>query len=160
MMDSKEMLDNLPDGDYIKVPAKFPECQDFIEAHKNSFDVIVIYSVLHHVFFHQNVFSFLDNAVYLLKNQGELLLGDIPNISKKKRFLSSKYGAEFYKKWNQTNEDPVVEWQSLEKLQIDDSFIINILMRYRNMGCETYLLPQAENLPMCYTREDILIKKL
>ncbi len=159
MMDSKEQLDNLPVENYEKVIAQFPECQDFIESNKNSFDVILVYSVLHHVFFHQNVFRFLDNLVCLLKSQGELLVADIPNISKKKRFLASEYGAAYHKSWSGTDENPVVEWNSLDMLQMDDSFIFSILARYRNMGCETYLLPQANNLPMSNTREDILIKR-
>ena len=64
-----------------------------------------------------------------------MLIGDIPNASKKKRFLSS------------------------EPLCIDDSVIFSILQRYRSMGCESYLLEQLSGLPMNNTREDILIVK-
>lgn len=47
----------------------------------------------------------------------------------------------------------------LENGAIDDSLVFSILKRYRNMGCETYLLEQKDGLPMNKTREDILIKR-
>ena len=46
-----------------------------------------------------------------------------------------------------------------QEMSINDDLIFMILQRYRLMGFETYLLPQKENLPLCYTREDILIRK-
>ncbi len=157
LMDSQEMLDNLPNGDYQKISCEFPNCEDFINTNKNTIESIVIYSVFHHVFHYANIFNFLDNAVSLLKPHGQLLLADIPNNTKKKRFLSSDDGISFHQNWAKSDTIPEVHWNKLTVSQIDDSIIFSILQRYRSMGYETYLLPQKDGLPMNKTREDILI---
>ena len=90
---------------------------------------------------------------------GRLLIGDIHNASKKKRFLSSETGRDFHMKWSSSQTCPNVCWNKLEPLCIDDSVIFSILQRYRSMGCESYLLEQLSGLPMNNTREDILIVK-
>lgn len=86
LVDSKDMLDNLPDEKFItKFPCEFPKYEAILEL-KNSMDCIIIYSVLHHVVEYGNYIKFLDTAVELLKANGRLLLADISNITKKKRF--------------------------------------------------------------------------
>jgi len=158
LVDSKEMLDNIKDETFMKKYAiKFPD-KDFVKLYKNKVDAIIIYSVLHHIYFHQNFIEFLDNAISLLKEGGRLLIGDIPNISKKKRFLHSQFGREFHKSFS--GEYPKnVKCIDFQEKVIQDDLIFMILQRYRLMGFETYLLPQSEKLPLCYTREDILIRK-
>jgi 2-polyprenyl-3-methyl-5-hydroxy-6-metoxy-1,4-benzoquinol methylase len=158
LVDSKEMLDNIKDETFMKKYAiKFPD-KDFVKLYKNKVDVIIIYSVLHHICFHQNFIEFLDSAVALLKEGGRLFIGDIPNVSKKKRFLHSQFGREFHKKFSGEYPDNINCIDFHEK-QLYDDLIFMILQRYRLMGFETYLLPQTEKLPLCYTREDILIRK-
>ena len=76
----------------------------------------------------------------LLSPGGKLLLGDIPNISKRNR--NSKY-----------NQGELFE-------KIEDGFIFSILQRYRNFGFETYMLKQSEHLPLNETREHILIERV
>jgi len=159
LVDSKEMLNNIKNEEKFikKFDLKFPD-KEFVELYKNKVDVIIIYSVLHHVYFHQNFIEFLDSAVALLKEGGRLLIGDIPNLSKKKRFLSSQFGREFHKSFS--GEYPEnVKCIDFQEKAIQDDLIFMILQRYRLMGFETYLLPQNENLPLCYTREGILIRK-
>jgi len=158
LVDNKEMLDNIKDENFIKKYAvKFPD-DKLIKKYKGKVDVVIIYSVLHHVYFHQNFIEFLDNAVALLKESGRLLIGDIPNNSKKKRFLSSTFGREFHK--NFSGEYPKeIKCIDFKEKELQDDLIFMILQRYRLMGYETYLLPQNKNLPLCYTREDILIRK-
>jgi cyclopropane fatty-acyl-phospholipid synthase-like methyltransferase len=160
LIDSKEMLANLPNHNFVtKIDCEFPNCKDsFIEENRNNFDAIIIYSVFHHIFYHSNIFDFLDKSLKLLNiGGGRLLLADIPNFSKKKRFLSSEKGIKFHKEWSKTDEAPKVIWNQLDENQIDDSTVFSILSRYRGMGFETYLLPQQDGLPMNNTREDILI---
>ena len=130
-----------------------------MNTYRNQIDYIVTYSVVHTVFVHGNMYHFLDQAVSLLKHGGKMLVGDLPNISKKKRFLSSDFGIKFHQEWSGTNEIPKVEWNILQPEEMDESVIFSILQRYRNMGYETYLLPQKDGLPMNKTREDILIVK-
>ena len=52
LIDSLEMLEQLEDSPGIKkIPAKFPECKNFIEEFKNRIDVIICYSVFHYIFY-------------------------------------------------------------------------------------------------------------
>ena len=163
LVDSAEMLNNIVVEDtqkekfFTKIPCKFPECyQEIKNAFPDGFDAINVYSVLQ-IIVNTNIIFFIDRATELLKKGGELLLGDIPNETKKRRFLNSDFGKSFHKKWA-GDEPPTIK--PFEKVNyFDDSLILQILLRYRLMGYETYLLPQKENLPLCYTREDILIKK-
>ena len=158
LVDSKEMLDNLPNKTFvIKKDIQFPD-KNFVRQYYEKADVVIIYSVLHHIYFHQNFIDFLDNAISLLKKGGQMLIGDIPNVSKKKRFLSSDFGKEFHKKFSGDYPE-YIKCIDFKKQEILDDLVFMILQRYRNMGFETYLLPQNENLPLCYTREDILIRK-
>ena len=89
-----------------------------------------------------------------------MLIGDIPNISKRKRFFSSETGIAFHKNFMNTDEPPVVAHAKLESGEIDDGIIMGILQRYRGYGFDTYLLPQNSKLPMYNRREDILIHKI
>lgn len=151
------MLDNLPDEkNIIKIPYEFPNGYEF-KNFANKMDFIIVYSVLAMIVYHANLINFIDSCVELLKSGGRLLIGDIQNLSKKKRFLSSQKGIEFHKKWSHSDEMPDIKYNVLEKQMIDDSVVFLILQRYRNFGCETYLLEQSENLPLNNTREDILI---
>lgn len=162
LVDSKEMLDQLPSGDdVVKVEGYFPDnVPDFIEQNQNQIDYIVGYSIFHYVFYNTCIFKFLDIAVSLLKPGGKLLIGDIPNISKRKRFFSTETGIAFHKNFTQSDTLPKVEHLQLEPAQIDDGVLMGIVQRYRNFGFEAYLLPQSSYLPMSNRREDLLIHKI
>jgi len=159
LVDSKEMLNALPNNqDTTKYVGQFPnEVSELLVSYQNSIDYIVTYSTLVCVFYDQCIFKFIDAAVLLLKPGGRLLIGDIPNISKRKRFFSSEAGKQFHKDFMKTDEEPHVEHLQLEPGQIDDGVITGILHRYRGFGYDTYLLPQSNDLPFANRREDILI---
>ena len=160
LVDSREMLSHLPDEPHVvKRPHKFPEDSAFLSDYAAVADCVITYSVLHVICPYQNSFTFLDKAVSLLRPGGQMLVGDIPNISRKKRFLSSEKGAAFHREWSGTQKSPEVSWVEGYE-EIDDSVVLHLLLRYRSMGMQTYLLPQAEGLPMNHTREDILICRL
>ena len=160
LVDSSEMLSLLPDNPFIeKFPCRFPDCQALFEKYSGKVDSILIYSVLQHVFLDASLFVFLDRASELLKDGGEMLIGDIPNISKRKRFFSSKSGIACHQKFTGTDEIPKVDFMVVEDLKIDDGVVFGIMQRYRNFGFDTYLLPQNEQLPIASRREDILVKK-
>ena len=106
-----------------------------------------------------NPFYFIDEAVKLLNDGGRLLIGDIPNISKRNRFFASNTGLKFHQNFTKTNTSPEYEFNTLIEDKIDDSLVFAILSRYRNAGFEAYLLEQPINLPMRNRREDILIVK-
>ena len=158
-IDSDEMLKHLPDRPRLhKVAGQFPAVGS-LDRWRGRVDAVVVYSVLHYVFSEGNLFAFLDSAVSMLANGGAMLLGDVPNISKRRRFFASSTGVAFHQRFMKTKQRPEVRFAQLEAAQIDDGVIFSILHRYREFGFDTYLLPQADKLPMANRREDILIRK-
>lgn len=160
LVDSQEMLALLPDAPFVeKVPALYPDCPPVLEALAGKVDVLLCYSVLHYVFVDTPLFRFLDLSLSLLSPGGQMLIGDIPNVSKRKRFFSSETGVRYHQHFMQTSEPPVVEFNALEPDQIDDSVVFAILQRARAAGFDAYVVPQDPALPMANRREDILITR-
>lgn len=158
LIDSDEMLRHLPDEPFIeKVGALFPNCPELNARLKSSVDVILCYSVLHYVIIDTAFFRFLDQALALLAPGGQMLIGDIPNVSKRKRFFSSENGCRFHKEFMNTDEPPAVSFNAIEHDKIDDSVVFAVLQRARASGFDAYVLPQGADLPMANRREDILI---
>lgn len=155
--DSKEMLDNLPKNKYPKlIPGKFPLEHPTLKKYKGKIDYILCYSVIFYVFANDNIYQFIHEAIDLLKHDGRMLIGDIPNFDKRNRFLNSAEGKAFLK--NQKKIKGSTAHENLNQ-KMDDTVIFSLMMRLRKFGCETYLLPQNPDLPMANRREDILIVK-
>ncbi|ANE55264.1 hypothetical protein [Methylomonas sp. DH-1] len=158
LIDAPEMLEQLPDAPHIKkIPGFYPDCPDLIEQFTEKIDIILCYSVLHYIFVDTSIFRFLDLSLSLLAPGGQMLLGDIPNISKRKRFFASDTGIKFHQDFMQTTDIPEVKFNQIEHNQIDDAIVMAIAQRARQQGFDAYILPQAANLPMANRREDILI---
>uniref|UniRef100_E1TA91 Methyltransferase type 12 n=1 Tax=Burkholderia sp. (strain CCGE1003) TaxID=640512 RepID=E1TA91_BURSG len=158
LIDSQEMLDLLDNAPFIdKLPAMYPQCSEWVAAQAGKVDVILCYSVLHYVFVDVSFFRFLDVSLSLLAPGGQMLIGDIPNISKRKRFFASETGTQFHKDYMNTDEAPNVEFNRIEHDQIDDAVVMSLIQRARAQGFDAYVLPQNEALPMANRREDILI---
>jgi cyclopropane fatty-acyl-phospholipid synthase-like methyltransferase len=156
LVDSEEMLsqitsENISNERIHTFSGKFPE----MNLPQVKFDAIVAYSVIPIVFLDQSIFKFIHSCLDLLKPKGRLLLGDLPNISKRTRFVSSNEGQLFLS--NDTSQNEKVNYSVDGKERMDDSVVLSILSRYRNFGYETYLLPQDNRLPFANRREDILI---
>ncbi len=160
LVDSAEMLSRLPDKRFIKkVAAYYPVCEELFKAYSGKIDVILTYSVMHYVFAESNVWDFLDQSLALLAQGGAMLIGDIPNVSKRKRFFSSPRGIAFHQQYTGTQERPEVTFNNIERSKIDDAVILSLMMRARQQGFSAYVLPQSDDLPMANRREDILIIK-
>ncbi len=160
LVDSQEMLAHLPDLDFVKkFPAYFPQCEELIRDYSSKVDVLITYSVLHGVFAEGNVWDFLDGSLELLAEGGEMLIGDVPNVSKRRRFFSSTRGIKFHQQFTRTDTLPEIAFNRLERHQIDDSVIMAVLTRARNQGFDAYVLPQRPGLPFENRREDILIRR-
>jgi len=160
-IDSSEMLAHLPNGPHItKFEGAFPEAfiNEF-EEYTGKIDVIIAYSVIQYVFSGGNLWDFIDRCLMLLSDGGEILFGDIPNISMRKRFFSSDAGAVSHRKFTGSDEKPKVFFNNLETGQMDDSVVLAILARARAQGFHAWVVPQANSLPMANRREDILIVK-
>jgi len=160
LVDSAEMLALLPDVAFArKYAARFPDCEALFAQYDGRINAIICYSVLHYVFEEGNVFDFLDRSLQLLAPGGAMLLGDIPNASKRKRFFASARGAEFHKAFTGRDEEPVVAFNQAEPGKIDDAVVLALVQRCRAAGCDAYVLPQPPDLPLANRREDILICK-
>ncbi len=160
LVDSEEMLSRIPDDNFIqKFPAYYPQCDPLFRDYTSRVDVILAFSVLHYVFVEGNVWDFLDRSLELLAEGGEMLIGDIPNISKRRRFFGSANGIKFHKEFMKTQTPPEVHFNRIERHFIDDSVILALLGRARNQGFDAYVLPQPPDLPMANRREDVLIRR-
>jgi hypothetical protein len=158
LVDSAEMLEQLPDNPCVeKFPAFYPDCPELVERLTGKVDAILCYSVLHYVFVDTSIFRFLDTSLSLLAPGGQMLIGDIPNVSKRKRFFSSEAGARFHQDFMGADEPPNVRFNKIESGQIDDAVIMSLIQRARSQGFDAYTLPQDPRLPMANRREDILI---
>lgn len=160
--DSREMLDLLPDKSFIKkIPGKFPENFSDFQDYYGKIDVIVAYSVLHHITMDSNPYNFIDKVLELLNYGGLFLIGDLQNLTKRNRFFQSKTGIDFHHEFTKDASLPPPEPTRFPDYyeKIDDGLVFGILQRYRNFGFETFLLPQADDLPMSNRREDLLILK-
>ena len=134
---------------------------------KKKYSKILIYSLIHYLSNKSQVFKIISLALKKLKKDGSLLIGDIPNISKKNRFKNTKKYKKIIKKWKDKNKLKTnIEKNYIKKLKIDkklvkinDLFIFSLFKKYNNKNFETYILEQNKNLPMNYTRTDIKITK-
>lgn len=160
LVDSAEMLAHLPDAPFItKIEGRFPDCAARLDAYLGRVNTLLCYSVFHYIFIENNLWHFMDAALALLSEGGEMLLGDIPNQSKRNRFFSSPAGIHFHQDYTGTDEIPAVTWNHLHSGKIDDSVFLGMLMRARNAGFDAYWLPQPDGLPMANRREDLLIRR-
>ena len=160
VIDSPEMLELLPSSAHLrKVAGPFPECLAAGGVGIGPFDAILAYGVASVVFEEANLFAFVDAAVQLLAEPGQLLLGDIPNASMRKRFMASAAGKRYHKQVYAHLPEPEVVFNALEPGQIDDGVVLGLIARMRSAGFNAFVVPEAPGLPMANRREDILITK-
>jgi hypothetical protein len=160
LIDSEPMLAQLPDANFIvKRPGLFPRDRNAVADLLGQVDVMICYSVLHYVFVDANPFDFIDLSVAVLASGGEFLIGDIANVSKRRRFFASEAGVAFHRAFSQSGTLPEVKFNTPSEGQIDDAVILGLLARARAAGADAYVVPQAPSLPMSNRREDILIRK-
>jgi hypothetical protein len=164
--DSEEMLSLFPKKTGCElIPGYFPDNWNAFSHLREQATAVLCYSVAQMVCTKGAVLSFLDHLTLLLKSGGQLLIGDIPNASKRFRFFSSEKGHAFHQKFLR---DHSIEGNSTELPSdflnpppgsLDDSFVLSLVARFRSRGFEAYVLPQAEPLPFSNRREDILVIK-
>lgn len=158
LVDSQEMLLLLPTESFVtKTAALYPDCPDLLRQLSGRTDAIIVYSVVQYIFVDTNLWRFLDETLALLAPGGHLLIGDVPNISMRKRFFDSATGKEFHRQFTGRDEDPEVRHNVPEPGMIDDAVVLAIIQRARAAGFHAYSLPQPASLPMANRREDILI---
>ena len=157
LVDSAEMLNVLPKISCEKFSGKFPNVPRLFKKYKGRADVVICNSVIQYFVKETGGWQeFIDKALELLKPGGQLLLSDIPNLSKAQRFFSTKEGIKYHQKKNKTKSKPVVK---IEMDDIDDYDLVSIINLYRDKGYDAYLLPMNSNLEFSNRREHILIRK-
>lgn len=155
-VDGTSVLDKLPELEGAKkIQGQFP----FVHFDEGSFDAILAYSVLHYVRGSVTLEDFLDFALSLLKPGGQILFGDIPNESSRKRFFNSQTGRDFHMKFMRTDSPPQLELYEINAGKYNDATLLNLVLRCRLAGFDAYILPQAPELPFANRREDLLVKK-
>lgn len=158
LVDHPEMLEQLPASPVCTLaPGRFPEVLEGTALAAGGFDVIISYSVLQIVILDANPFAFADAAMALLRPGGQLLLGDIPNVSKLRRFLNSPAGVEHHKAYMRTDQPPHLAPFEAPADRIDDGMLFGLALRARSAGYDAYVLPQPNDLPLANRREDLLI---
>ena len=150
-------IDNKSNIKFIE--GKFPD----LDLEKNiKFDAIILYSIIHYID-KENIFNFLDSILDRLEFGGALLIGDIPNINKKRRFNNSQFGKSFNLQWGKNLKSCYTSdnYPVLDLSHFNDSLIIEIVKYIRAKGTfNAYILPQSSNLPVSYIRDDILVEKV
>lgn len=160
LVDSAEMLSHLPEASFIeKIAGRYPDIPEFAHRYANQIDAIIAYSVIQYVFAEGNLWRFLDQALLLLADGGEILLGDVPNCTMRKRFFSGDAGKQSHQDYTSTIDLPPVSFNVPEPDKMDDSVVLGLLARARAQGFHAWVVPQAPDLPMANRREDILIRK-
>jgi len=123
------------------------------------FSRILIYSVLHYLANETEMTQFVMKAAGLLAPQGLLLIGDIANVDKKRAFETSPRGRDFLLDWRRRVSEGIVvpNPDDPDRITIDDGVLDRLQSRLESVGFEVMRLAQPEGLPMCYTREDMLV---
>ena len=173
-IDNKSVIERLRKG---FVPGNVVFCAgDWLDINHTAFfrggySKVIIYSVLQCVKNLETAFLFVDKALEGLCENGIILIGDMPNRDKKRRFLQSEAGELFdkaFKKEQQSvkNVEEDFLWQNMkneqalqETLTFDDHVIEELVEHYHKLSCDVYILPQKTYLPFGHTREDMLIIK-
>ena len=139
------------------VPGIFPYESNLLG--QQSFDSIILYGVIHIT---TDPINFIYSLTEFLKPGGHLLIADIPNSDKKKRFLLTNHGKQIDKDYRSKfipNNNVMSSTASKPLIEFDDRFVTTLLGLIRAKGYESFLLPQPVGLPFCFTRDDILVVK-
>lgn len=140
---------------------------------EKGFDKIIVYSVLQYLKDENETFTFIDKAISLLSPGGRLLLGDIPNVSREKRFISTEKGSAYQVEWErkraESRKTAIIESigdvlvgavKDTEYVVLDDDWVLTVLAQARKKGLDAYVVPQPADLPFGYFREDIIIENV
>lgn len=161
--DSEEMLAHFPKHPLLTlVPGPFPDNWGALAEWHGRAGAVLCYSVIQMVCKSGDVFDFLDHLGMLLRSGGQLVIGDVPNDSKRARFFGSEEGRRFHREFaKQHGLAPEVppEFLTPASGSLDDAFVFAVLARFRSRGYEAYVLPQSTDLPFANRREDILVIK-
>jgi hypothetical protein len=159
LVDSIEMLDLLPNTPFItKVPGKFPNnLAELISLIPDGCDALLCYSVFHYMIQDFGIDTISKSVATLLNESGCALLGDIPNISKRKRFFSTAEGRASHREFTGREELPTELLSENEEGKITDQTLTELITAFHEHGVKAEVTEQSPLLPMANRREDLLI---
>jgi hypothetical protein len=158
VVDCPEMLALLSSPPHVtKIAGPFPDCCATATWAGARFDAVLVYSVLQTVFGEASLFAFVDAAAGLLAAGGQLLLGDIPNATMRRRFIASPAGKGYHRRHYPHLPEPSAAFNAPAPGEIDDGVVLGLLGRLRAAGLHAFVVPQAPTLPMATRREDIFV---
>lgn len=164
--DSEEMLALFPEDPALHlVPGRFPANWSQLSRWEGAANAVLCYSVLQMVAQAGGVTEFVDHLGLLLADGGQLLIGDIPNASKRARYFASAAGRQFHRDYvaaqglNVDPEEVPAEFLNPPPGSLDDTFVLSLVARFRNRGFDAHVLPQSPHLPFFNRREDLLVVK-
>ena len=156
LVDSAEMLAHFEEADHlVKLPGEFPYMPELLATYRAAIKTIVAYSVIQYPFEAGHLDEFIDAALSLLEPGGQMLLGDVPNVSMRRRFFQSEEGLASHREYTGLEHPAPLEVDDASGL--NDQAVMNVLRRARTSGFHAWVVPQAVGLPMANRREDILI---
>lgn len=129
------------------------------------FTKVLSYGVINYVSNLSDARKFVLKAAGLLEFGGRLLIGDIPNSDRKRRFLNSETGRRFSEEWTRKMKSSGPAPSSIDQismgdsLQFDDAAVLDLLSTLRDSGYDAFVVPQPPDLPFGHTREDILVHR-
>ena len=128
---------------------------------KKKFNKILCYSVIQCV---NDPKTFFKKILNILSIEGKILIGDLPNINKKYRFLKSNFGKKFEEK-RINKKIEIKNMKTFLKLSkqnkyINDEFISFIINYSRKKNRNSIIMKQPIKLPFSHTREDVLIEEI
>ena len=126
-----------------------------------SFSRILIYSVIHYLKDEAELEKFIRKAVAVLRPGGKILIGDIPNMDRKRRFLRTTEGKKFDAHWRTLVKNNMGNNIGLigAHFEIGDDVIARLLRLFKKLRLHAQVLRQPKTHAFSHTREDILAER-
>jgi cyclopropane fatty-acyl-phospholipid synthase-like methyltransferase len=133
---------------------------------KKQFDKILVYSVVQYFRNVKEVITFINLCLKLLKNEGMILIGDIPNRDMDLRYQNTKNYKKLSRIFDKKRKFYITKLEKdffsnnqVKTIQFSDRILFSLMKKFNTSKYESYILPQNDNLPYSVKRVDFLIRK-
>lgn len=133
---------------------------------KKRFDKILVYSVVQYFRNTNEVVNFIDLCLKLLKDEGMILIGDIPNHDMDLRYQNTKNYEKQSRLFDKKRKRYLTKMEKdffsnnkVKTIQFSDKTLIFLIKKFSTLNYEAYILPQKKELPYSVKRVDLLIRK-
>ena len=133
---------------------------------KKRFDKILVYSVVQYFQNVKEVITFINLCLKLLKNEGMILIGDIPNKDMDLRYQNTKNYKKLSRIFDKKRKLYITKLEKdffsnnkVKTIQFSDKILFSLIMKFNTLNYESYILPQKKDLPYAVKRVDLLIRK-